>query len=123
MLLLHASVVQPGRVIKLTRLAVFALAGFYVKLAVDGVWTHREVLRREVPIVVVVSLLFSVLLLLVVVVFDDDFDSFFIFWSLASFFKSFQDSLPSWSCSSSPKYLRKIWSLTMGVDFRKLVDG
>lgn len=54
MLLLHASVVQPGRVIKLTRLAVFALAGFYVKLAVDGVWTHREVLRREVPIVVVV---------------------------------------------------------------------
>ena len=51
-------------------------------------------------------------------VFDDDFDSFFIFWSLASFFKSFQDSLPSWSCSSSPKYLRKIWSLTMGVDFR-----
>jgi hypothetical protein len=41
-------------VIKLTRLAVFALAGFYVKLAVDGVWTHREVLRREVPIVVVV---------------------------------------------------------------------
>ena len=54
MLLLHASIVQPGRVIKLTRLAVFTLAGFYVKLAVEGVWTHREVLRREVPIVVVV---------------------------------------------------------------------
>lgn len=67
MLLLHASIVQPGRVIKLTRLAVFALAGFYVKLAVDGVWTHREVLRREVPIVVVLVVVFGIVVVVVVV--------------------------------------------------------
>ena len=43
---------QTGRVIKLTRFAVFTLAGFDVKLAIDGVWTHREILWRQVPIVV-----------------------------------------------------------------------
>ena len=52
---LRASVVQTGRVIKLTRFAVFALAGFDVKLAIDGVWTHREILWRQVPIVVSIS--------------------------------------------------------------------
>jgi len=53
----NASVVQTRWVIELARLAVFALSGFHVKLAVDGVWTHREVLRWEVPIVASVSVL------------------------------------------------------------------
>ena len=53
----NASVVQTRRVIELASLAVFALSGFHVKLAVDGVWTHGEVLRWEVPIIASVSVL------------------------------------------------------------------
>ena len=53
----NASVVQTRRMIELARLAVFALSSFHVKLAVDGIWTHREVLRWEVPIVASVSVL------------------------------------------------------------------
>ena len=44
---------QTGRVIKLTRFAVFTLAGFDEKLAIDGrLGRDREILWRQVPIVV-----------------------------------------------------------------------